>query len=247
MFIQSKHLVRPLAAALAASLCTAGVLAQESRGVNPADIDSRFDLIAKRVNLEPGGSADSLTLKYDYKLSQNWGLNFELPAYSRLRAPGLSATGNGDLFARARKIVPAGAWTYGASFEVVLPAASQDALGTGRNQLNVAALAVRAFSPAFITAAVVKQTTSVGGDSGRDEFSNTDIRLVPVFILSGGWAVTGEFRQTWEHRSGLSWQRAEGVINKQFTAHWAGSLSYGTDFGDRPDRGAVSAALKYFF
>jgi hypothetical protein len=221
--------------------------AQEARGINPADIDSRVDLIYKRINLHPSGSTDIWTAKYDYKLNNQWGLNFELPFASKLSVPGFSVSGNGDLFARARWIVPDGAMTYGLSFETVLPIASDDALGTGRYQLNVGALAVKAWSRSFLTAAVIKQTTSLGGDSHRDDFSNTEIRLVPVVILSGGWAITGDIRQTWEHRSNLSWQRVEATLNKQITAQWAGSVSYSRDFGDKKDDGTFSAAVKYFF
>jgi len=238
------------ATALAASLllgAAANANAQEARGVNPAEIDSRADLIYKRINLHPSGSAESWTAKYDYKLNNQWGLNFELPVASKLTVPGVSVSGNGDLFARARWIVPVGAMTYGLSFETVLPVASDDALGTGRYQLNFAALAVKPWSRSFLTAVAIKQTTSLGGDGHRDEFSNTDIRLVPVVILSDGWAITGEIRQTWEHRSNLSWQRAEATLNKQFSAHWAGSVSYGRDFGDKKDDGALSLAVKYFF
>ncbi|MFN8893489.1 MAG: hypothetical protein ACK5Y8_06980, partial [Betaproteobacteria bacterium] len=101
--------------------------------------------------------------------------------------------------------------------------------------------------PSFILAGVVKQTTSVGGDSARASFSNTDVRLVPVFVLPNGWALTGELRQTWEHKTDQSWQRAEVTLNKQIDAHWAGSLSVGRDTGDRKDGGAVSLAVKYFF
>jgi hypothetical protein len=236
-----------VAFALVALAWSAATPAQQARGVNPADIDSRFDVIVKQVNLDPDGSARSLTFKYDHKLGSEWGLNFELPAYSRLAVPGLTRTGNGDLFARARWIVPHGAWTSGASFETVLPVASKDELGTGRYQFNVGALAVRAFSPSFLTAGVVKQSTSFGGDSARPKISDTEVRLVPVFILPAGWAVTGELRQTWEHETNFRWQRAEATLNKQFDLHWAGSLSLGRDYGDRPDRGAVSVAVKYFF
>jgi hypothetical protein len=235
---------------LASTVCLAASTwahAQQARGVNPADIDSRFDAIAKRVHLDPEGSVDSLTLKYDLKLNANWALNFELPAYTRLSAPGLEASGNGDLFARARWIGPAGAWTWGASVETVLPAASNDALGTGRYQLNGAVLAVRALSSQFIAGAAVKQVTSLGGDGDRAKFSNTELRLVPVFIFDGGWPVTGELRHTWEHRSDLDWLRAEVVLNRQFTLQWAGGLGYSRDSGDRADRGTVSATVKYFF
>lgn len=245
MFIRS--FPASASAACLIALACGTVQAQQARGVNPAEIDSRFDVIVKNVELEPSGRTQSLTLKYDYKLNQNWGLNFELPVYTKLKQPGFERSGNGDFFARARWIVPAGAWTYGASFETALPVASPDELGTGRYQINVGGLVVRAFSPSFIAAAVLKQTTSVGGDSARDKFSNTDVRVVPVFIMPGGWALTGEVRQTWEHRSNLSWQRVEATLNKQFDAHWAGSLSYGQDSGDRKDGGAVSLAVKYFF
>lgn len=237
----------PLAfAAMAATVCT-GAQAQQARGVNPADIDSRIDLIAKRIRLDPIGNTDSLTLKYDYRLSAQWGLNFELPAYARLSVAGQAFSGNGDLFARARWIVPAGAWTYGASVETVLPVASEDLLGTGRYQLNAAVLAVRAVSASFLAAFAVKQVTSVGGDTSRTSFSNTELRFVPVLILPEGWAVTGEARQTWEHRSNLNWQRLEGTLSKQFSPQWAGSLGYSRDFGERVDRGTLSGAVKYFF
>jgi hypothetical protein len=245
MFIRSLP-ARAAAAGLIALACELAQ-GQQARGVNPAEIDSRFDVIVKNVELEPSGRTQSLTLKYDYKLNEQWGLNFELPAYTKLSVQGLSRSGNGDMFARARWIVPAGAWTYGASFETVLPVASPDELGTGHYQLNVGGLVVRAFSASFIAAAVLKQTTSVGGDSARSKFSNTEVRVVPVFILPAGWAITGEVRQTWEHRSDLKWQRAELTVNKQIDSNWAASLSYGRDFGDRKDRGAVSAAVKYFF
>jgi hypothetical protein len=238
----------PLAAALLVLAAAGTASAQEARGVNPADIDSRVDLIVKRVRLDPGGTTDVVTAKFDYKLNDNWGLNFELPAYSKLSVPGFSASGNGDLFARARWIMPtASGWLYGASFEVVAPAASKDQLGTGRWQGNLGALAVKPWSRSFITAFVAKQTTSLGGDADRAKFSNTEVRLVPVVILPDGWAISGEIRQTWEHRSDLNWQRVEATLNKQFTLQWAGSLGYSQDFGDRKDRGTLSAAVKYFF
>lgn len=241
-------------AAVLAALIATGTLfadtagAQEARGVNPADIDSRFDLIVKRVNLDPSGRTDVMTLKFDYKLTDNWGLNFEFPAYNKLSVPGLGASGNGDLFARARFIQPtASGWIYGGSAEVVAPVASKDQLGTGRWQANIGVLAVKPWSRSVLTAFVAKQTTSLGGDAQRAKFSNTELRLVPVLMLADGWALSGDLRQTWEHRSDQSWQRIEATLNKQFSTQWAGSLGYSHDFGDRKDRGALSAAVKYFF
>jgi hypothetical protein len=239
---------RALATTLLALAAAGPSVAQEARGVNPADIDSRIDLIVKRVKLHPAGSTDVVTGKFDYKLNANWGLNFEFPAYTRLSVPGFRASGNGDLFARARFIQPtASGWIYGASFELIAPVASQDELGTGRWQANAGGLAVKPWTRAFLTAFVLKQTTSLGGDAVRAKFSNTEIRVVPVVMLGDGWAISGELRQTWEHRADASWQRVEGTLNKQFSAQWAGSLGYSRDFGDRKDRGAISGAVKYFF
>jgi len=235
--------------AFAVAACVAPLThAQEVRGVNPADIDSRFDVIYKRVNLSPTGKTDIWTLKYDYKLNNQWGLNFELPVTSKLSVPGLSVSGNGDFFARARYIIPgANGMTYGLAFETVLDAASKNELGTGKHQLNVGALVVKPWSRGFLTAATLKQVTSVGGDSQRAKFSNTELRFIPVFILQDGWAVTGDLRQTWEHRSSQSWQRLELSLNKQFNVHWAGGIGISKDFDDKKDRSTLSVAAKYFF
>ena len=237
-----------VAAFAAATLLSGAACAQQARGVNPADIDSRVDVILKRVNLDPEGTTDVLTLKFDYKVSSNWGFNFELPAYTRLSVPGFKASGNGDFFSRARFIRPtASGMIYGAAFEAVAPLASDDALGTGRWQANVGVLAVKPWTASFLTAFALKQYTSLGGDADRAEFSNTELRLVPVLMLPDGWALSGDLRQTWEHRSGLSWQRYEATLNKQFTLQWAGALGYTLDCGDRPDRGSVALTVKYFF
>lgn len=137
--------------------------------------------------------------------------------------------------------------TYGLAFETVLNTASKDQLGTGKNQINVGALAVKPWSRSFLTAFTLKQITSVGGDSQRASFSNTELRVVPVWILQDGWAVTGDLRQTWEHRSHLNWQRVELSLNKQFDPQWAGSIGYTRDIGDKKDRGAIGITAKYFF
>jgi hypothetical protein len=101
--------------------------------------------------------------------------------------------------------------------------------------------------PRFIAAGPRKQTTGVGGDNARAYFGNTELRLVPVFILPEGWAITGELRQTWEHRTDFKWQRAELTLNKQFNLNGAGSVSTSRDFSDRRDGGGASMALKCFF
>lgn len=238
---------RALAAVVPALALCGGAAAQDARGVNPADIDSRLDVVFKQVRLEPLGRLDVLTVKYDYKVNERLGLSAELPVVARLSGPGLRTTGNGDLFGRGRWIVPAGSWTVGAAVETVLPAASDDALGLGKVQVNFGAIAVKPLSRQVLMAGLVKHSSGFAGERERPDFSNTEVRLIPVLLLSDGWAVSGELRHTTEHRSGLHWQRVEASLNKQFDPTWAGSLSYARDSGDRPDRGTLTAAVKYFF
>ena len=245
--MKPSHSLKTLLAVLAVTSMFNPAAAESVRGVNPADIDSRFDVIGKRIRLEHGGHLDAITFKLDKKLHSNWGLNFELPTYSRLHTSGQAIEGNGDLYARARWISPQGAWTYGLSLETVLPTASRDALGTGRYQFNVGLLAARAFSPTFLAAGVLRQISSAGGDSARAGFDNTETRLIPVWILPQGWAISGELRQTWEHRTHQSWQRVEGSLSKQLNVNLAITGVLSRDFGDKPDRGAVTLALKYFY
>ena len=54
-------IISTLRRALIATILTTGAYAyaQQARGVNPADIDSRFDAIVKRIRLDPIGTTDS--------------------------------------------------------------------------------------------------------------------------------------------------------------------------------------------
>lgn len=52
-------IVSTLRRALIATILTTGAHTQQARGVNPADIDSRFDAIVKRIRLDPIGATDN--------------------------------------------------------------------------------------------------------------------------------------------------------------------------------------------
>ncbi len=229
-----------------------GLLCQEAqaqavRSTSFTGMDSRADLIVKRIRLSPAGHADNLILKYDQKLTPSFAINLELPAHIHLVTPWFSASGHGDFFARVRWIVSQGAWMHGAAVEVVLPVASEDALGTGRGQLNASGIVIRVFSPSFLTAVVLKQVTSVGGDADREAFSNTEVRLIPEWLMADGYAMMGEWRHTMEHRSDKHWQRAEASLIKRFDRNWAVQIGYSRDFGARPDRGSLFVSTRYLF
>ncbi|MDN3988681.1 hypothetical protein [Zwartia vadi] len=234
----------------------------QSRGVNPAEIDTRIDLINDFVRLNGGGNSNTTTVKFDKKLNDQTGVNFEMPFAININSPGFNTSGNGDLFSRFRYMVPLGGWTIGASAEVVLPLASSDALGKGRYLLGVGALAVKPWSNRFITAFVAKTSNSIGGyntslnqqtnvtsaSSDLQNYTVREIRFMPIFILDNGWALVGEARQSWgQLPDRAQWTFFKVDLNKQFTANWAATIGINKTFGDLQDMGGVSASVKYFF
>jgi hypothetical protein len=226
------------------------------RGVNPSDIDTRIDLIFKYVDLGDvdlgnGTSERSdmsvTTLKYDYKLGGAWGLNFEFPAYSALNGS-VKAEGVGDLFSRVRYITQAGRWSVGGSAEMVFPTAAADALGTGKYQANIAALAVRPVSASYISAFVIKENSSVWGDGDRDDIRTTELRTLAIFILPKAFSLIGDYKFNLSHVGRNDrWHTGEVSLGKQFTLNWAGGVAVQKNWGDRPDDGSISASVKYFF
>lgn len=234
----------------------------QSKGVNPADIDTRIDIINDNVRLKGGGQTNTTTFKFDKKLSDQSGFNIEIPFLININSPNYSTQGNGDLFARYRYMVPVNGWTIGGSGELVLPIATEPALGKNKYLVGIGALAVKPWSREFITAFVAKQTQSLGGYnnslnpsanvssviSDQTTYTSTEIRFMPIFVLKDGWAVVVDGRQYWgQIPRSAQWTFVKVDVNKQFTQHWAGTIGLSKTFDALADRGALSASVKYFF
>lgn len=254
------------AVALAVFPCLAiatGALAEDeikARGVNPADNDTRADIILKYNRLANNSGIFTTTLKFDYRLTQEAGFNIEFPVlghfHSRAPAPGipgLSDTGVGDVFLRLRYIAGIGTSRFGhssigAAVETVLPLASERTLGAGTYQLNASVLAVQAWSPTLITAFVAKTTHSLHERNGRSAIEEHSVRVVQAFVLPRGMFVTLDAKYNWEtiNRRDVWW---EGVVEfgMMLDARTAASVGIGRKWGDRADRGSISAAVKRFF
>lgn len=229
--------------------------AQQVRGVNPADIDTRFDIIGK-YNWLPGGSfIYTATLKYDYRATDKIGLNFELPVHANYHfsgVPGVIASfddrGIGDTFARVRFIERIGPWSLGGAAEVVLPTATEQTVGSGKYQLNPALLAVFAWSPSLITAGVVKSYNSIGGDDDRADIRNIEVRAIQAFMFPNKMFVTLDVKHTWDLTSSqTAWFEGATETGYQFSPTLVGSLRVSRKWGDIEDRGAVEVAIKNFF
>ncbi|MBU3594533.1 hypothetical protein ICN42_10570 [Polynucleobacter sp. 71A-WALBACH] len=234
----------------------------QSKGVNPADIDTRVDIINDNVRLKGGGQTNTTTFKFDKKLDDQSGFNIEMPFLININSPNYSTQGNGDLFTRYRYMIPVNGWTLGLSGEAVLPIATEPALGKNKYLIGVGGLAVKPWSRDFITAFVVKQTQSLVGynqslnpsanissaANGQTNYTSSEIRFMPIFVLKDGWAIVADARQYWgQIPNSVKWTLVKVDLNKQITQNWATTIGLSKTFDALADKGALSASVKYFF
>lgn len=220
----------------------------EVRGVNPADILSRADLVVKVTNLEQG-EAFVAVAKYDQKLGEGLGANVELPVASYINVGAADAFGMGDLFMRLRYVKPLSQSVIAlASAELVAPTATNDLLGTGKWQLNPGGGLVKIWSPKLFTAAVYKHSFSIAGEDNRADINTNSARLIHSFILDRGYYFTLDGRHEWQ-TAGVNedWSTTEIEVGRQFSARFAASMRFGKAFGDRANDGAVEINVRTFF
>lgn len=259
--MRNRFAARALSGAVLLSLAAAGLArAQDgqtgARGVNPADIDTRFDTILKYNWLKGRGGIFTTTLKFDYKISQEFGFNLETPIFGALHMParpGIAGSavddaGIGDVFARLRYVKQLGRVSVGGAVETVLPTASEKTLGSGAYQLNLAALAVYAWSPSLITAVVAKSSQSIHEFNARAKVQENSLRALQAFILPQGRFVTFDLKYNWETVNRRDrWWEAQVEAGMMVNAQSSVSIAFSRKFGDRADRGAVAATMKRFF
>ncbi|MCA0404781.1 MAG: hypothetical protein LCH39_01345 [Proteobacteria bacterium] len=256
-----RHVAFGLLALLASA--SAAMAQQEevkARGVNPADNDTRADVILKYNWLSNRSGIFTTTLKFDYRITQEAGFNIEFPVLGHFHmrspvagTPGLNDTGVGDVFVRLRYIAGVGTsqlghTSLGGAVEVVLPTASEKTLGSGTYQLNASVLAVQAWSPTLITAVIAKTANSVHEFNGRNAVQEHTFRVVQAFILPRGMFVTLDGKYNWETINRRDrWLEAQIEFGMMLDARTAASVALGRKWGDRADRGAVAATVKRFF
>ena len=249
-------------AACAMAIAATPAFAQQSdqevqaRGVNPADNDTRLDVILKYNWLTNKAGLFTTTLKYDQRVTPEIGFNVEMPVLGVFRAPalpglpgsGINDAGVGDVFARLRYIHPFGQLSVGGAIEAVLPTASERTLGQGAYQFNIAGLAVYAWSPRVITALVGKAVQSVREQTGRAEIQENTARVIQAFILPQARFVTLDVKYNWEtiNRRDVWWE-TQVEVGQMLDARTSVSVALSRKFGDRRDLGTVSLTAKRFF
>jgi hypothetical protein len=220
----------------------------EVKGVNPADILSRADIIVKVVNLEQGESITAVA-KYDQKLGDGFGANIELPFLSYVNVGVADSTGIGDTFGRIRYVTPLSAKVIGLlSVEAVAPTASSDLLGTGKWQLNPGAGAVYLWSQRSFTAVIYKHSFSVAGEDNRADISINQVRALHSFVLDKGWYITFDGKHEWQSLGfNQSWTTTEFEVGRQFNGKLAASMRIGKAYGDRSNDGTLELNVRTFF
>jgi hypothetical protein len=163
-------------------------VAQEARGVNPADNLTKVELLPKLTVIDDGGgiSTTTLTLKYDRAIRGVYGFNVELPLV-RFEAPVDSTNGIGDLNLRARAQKSVGSFVVIGGLEAVVPIATDPTLGSGKLQINPVAAGVYAFSRSVFAAAAAKHLFSVAGDDDRADVKQGQYRLLLAYSSPRGW------------------------------------------------------------
>lgn len=242
----AKHLL--LLGAFAAAAPASAAADTEVKGVNPADILNRADLIVKAVNLPTGESLVGV-LKFDKRLGAGFGGNVELPVASYVNVGAADDFGVGDLFARVRYVRPLSARVIGlVSLEGVAPLADGPLLGTGKWQLNPAGGFVYLWSQKAFTAVIYKHSFSIAGKDSRPDIDVNQVRALQTFLLKRGYYLTVDARHEWQSRGpNEQWTTTELELGRQFSARWAGSIRIGKTYGDRKNDGAIEVNVRTFF
>jgi hypothetical protein len=221
---------------------------QSVKGVNPADVLDRADLIVKVIDL-PTGSAWAMVGKFDKSLADGFLGAIEVPFLQGLDAGPVSATGVGDTLVKFRKVMPLGGSLVGiAAMEFVLPTATEPALGAGKWQVNPGAGVVQIWSRHTFTVLLYKHSFSVAGDKARSDISVHSARALQTLILGRGWYATLDGRHEWQRRGrDEDWTQVDFEIGRQFSRRFAASAKIGKTWGDRSNNGALELNVRTFF
>lgn len=216
------------------------------KGVNPADLVTKVDLIVRRDRLDDGATLDSFTLKYDRSLDAQWGLAVELPL-ARFSAPGVAERGLAESKLKLRRVATTrwGAWMVGG--EMVLPTNNKAALGSGKWQLNPSVGAVFSVTPSFFVFTGYQHFFSVAGRDAAADINQSQPRLLTALTSPRGWWVMGDFKYTRDHKTHAETLDAELEAGRMLAPDWAVSVRLIDSFLDSNRRWGGVLVLRHLF
>jgi hypothetical protein len=163
---------------------------EKAKANNPLASAKAFNLhyyYRPQLNLTEGGMANTFWARFAIPTGRIlW--RFSLPLETRHvnnSTTNFSASGIGDLdWFAAYLAVMKPKFTFGIGPAGTFDTAGDDALGTGKNTLGVAAVVFVVPNPQFQTGALVIWRASIGGDENRD--STSVLAIQPFFIFQLG-------------------------------------------------------------
>lgn len=191
---RSMHYSKGLrSAAIAAILLTTTTgRAEESevaRGSDPSEIVSRLEVRNEYIDLDTHGYINTTVLRGDWAPNQYWQMRLDLPLTgSDSEGPG-SSYGFGDIYLTARgKYQPLERWSLIGELGFKLDTASDDALGTGKNQIAPFTALVWKPAAAWILAPMTYQYFgSISGDDDREDISESNFAPQALYHLPRGF------------------------------------------------------------
>jgi hypothetical protein len=213
-------------------------------GVNPKDNITKGEFFLKTDRLASGVSLQAVAVKYDRAFNAQSGANIEIP-WVRLSTPGVVSSGLGDIAMRLRYVASSGPWSVISAVEVVAPTARQDALGSGKWQINPAIGAVYAFSQTTFGYAGYRHVLSVAGDRQRPDISDMQPRALLVHVWPQGHWAMADLKYTRSLKGSqsetLDLEAEAGTMLSADIGVW---LRIGTSRLDSPRRGSVLFGLR---
>lgn len=233
---------------LLAALCSV-VSAQESgapKGVNPKDVVTKVDVIARRDSFEGGVTLDSFTAKYDVGLNERWALAIEVPL-AKFSAPGISESGLSESKLKLRRVENNawGALLVGAEF--VLPTNKKEVLGSGKWQFNPSVGAVFSLSPSVFAFAGYQHFWSVAGRDAAPRINQSQPRMLVAKTSPTGWWVMGDFKYTLDHETNNKTFDAEFEAGMMVARDWALSVRLINSGLDSQRRWGAVAVVRHLF
>jgi hypothetical protein len=168
-------------------------------GVNPKDNITKTEVLFRYDNLNLGDYSQSITLKFDKAFNAQWGANVEVP-FVAYKGFGLDQAGLGDIQARIRYTGQWGRLSTILGAELVMPTATDDALGRGKYQFNPAVGAVYPVSQTSFVFLGYKHFLSFAGDDARPDINESQPRILGAYVSPQGWWMLGDLKYTksWE-------------------------------------------------
>lgn len=229
---------------LVAVSTTAATAEETVKGVNPKENIRKAELLCKYDSFEQGQEISSCTGKFDTALNANWGVNVEVPFIS-FSGFGLEEQGLGDMNLRLRYTTTAGAISYVAGLELVLPTASEEVLGLGEYQLNPVGGIVFALSQQVFVYAGYKHFLEITDDNELVDINDSQLRLLAAYTSAEGWwaLADSKYTKSWtgeelesldtEIEAGRMLNASTAIFGRAGTSFLDNTREYGINLGFR--------------